>query len=171
MINIRVAVHLTIIAVFFFFSGCGYRFAGGGDLPSSVKKVSISVLENKTAESGIENIITNDLIYEFTRNGKAVEKKDDADAHITGTIESVSDDAISHRGDQFSTERRVNVVLNLKLTDKDGKIIWTAKGIASDEAFSVSSDKMATEDKKRNAIMVLSKRLAEKVYNRLTDNF
>lgn len=170
MINIRVAVLLTVIAGFFF-SGCGYRFAGGGDLPSSVKKVSISVLENKTAQSGIENIITNDLIYEFTRNGKAVEKKDDADAHLTGTIESVSDDAISHRGDQFSTERRVNVVLNLKLTDNNGKIIWTAKGIASDEAFSVSSDKMATEDKKRSAIIVLSKRLAEKVYNRLTDNF
>jgi len=170
LINIRIAVLLTVIAGISF-SACGYRFAGGGDLPSSVKKISVSVLENKTAESGIENIITNDLIYEFTRNGKAVEKKDDADAHLTGIIESANDEAISHRGDQMSQERRVNVVLDLKLTDKDGKIIWTAKGIASDQAFRVLSDKMATENEKRNAIIALSKRLAEKVYNRLTDNF
>ncbi|MBU0544277.1 MAG: hypothetical protein KKH97_02915 [Proteobacteria bacterium] len=170
MINIRVAVLLTVIAGFLF-SACGYRFAGGGDLPSSVKKISVSVLENKTAESGIENIITNDLIYEFTRNGKVVEKKDNADAHLTGTIESVNDEAISHRGDHSSQERRVNVVLDLKLTGKDGKIIWSAKGIASDQAFTVLTDKMATENEKRSAITVLSKRLAEKVYNRLTDNF
>ncbi len=170
LINIRVAVLLTVIAGFLF-SACGYRFAGGGDLPSSVKKISVSVLENKTAESGIENIITNDLIYEFTRNGKVVEKKDNADAHLTGTIESVNDEAISHRGDHSSQERRVNVVLDLKLTGKDGKIIWSAKGIASDQAFTVLTDKMATENEKRSAITVLSKRLAEKVYNRLTDNF
>jgi len=170
LINIRVAVLLTVIAGFLF-SACGYRFAGGGDLPSSVKKISVSVLENKTAESGIENIITNDLIYEFTRNGKMVEKKDDADAHLTGTIESANDEAISHRGDQMSLERRVNVVLDLKLIGKDGKTIWIAKGIASDQAFRVLPDKIATENEKRNAIIALSKRLAEKVYNRLTDNF
>jgi len=170
LINLRIAVVLTLIAGSLF-SACSYRFAGGGDLPSSVKKISVSVFENKTAESGIENIITNDLIYEFTRNGKAVENKDDADAHLTGTIESVSDEAISHRSDQVSLERRVKVVLDLKLIDNDGKIIWTAKGIASDQAFSVLPDKSATENQKRNAIIVLSKRIAEKVYNMLTENF
>lgn len=170
LINLRLAM-LLMVAAGLLFSACGYRFAGGGDFPSSVKKISVSVLENRTAESGIENIITNDIIYEFTRNGKVVVKKDDADAGLTGTIESVSDEAISHRGDQISLERRVNVVLNLKLTGNDGKIIWTAKGIASDQAFSVFSDKFATENEKRKAIIVLSRRLAEKVYNRLTDNF
>jgi len=170
LINLRIAVVLTFIAGFLF-SACSYRFAGGGDLPSSVKKISVSVFENKTAESGIENIITNDLIYEFTRNGKAVENRNLADAHFTGTIESVSDEAISHRSDQVSLERRVKVVLDLKLIDNDGKIIWTAKGIASDQAFSVLPDKSATENQKRNAIIVLSKRIAEKVYNMLTENF
>jgi outer membrane lipopolysaccharide assembly protein LptE/RlpB len=168
--NIRAALHLMIIAGFLF-SACGYKFTGGGDLPSSVKKISVSVLENRTAESGIENIITNDIIYEITRNGKIVENKDNADASLTGTIESVSDDAIAHRGDKISLERRVTVVLNLNLTGKDGKKIWAAKGIASDQAFSILSDKIATENEKRKAITTLSKRLAEKVYSRLTDNF
>lgn len=170
MINIRIAVLLTVIGGLLF-SGCGYRFAGGGDLPASVKKISVSVFENRTAESGIENIITNDLIYEFTRNGKAVEKKDVADAHFTGIIESVGDEAISHRGSQTSLERRVKVVLSLKMTDREGKIIWTAKDVAADQAFNVLGNKNATENEKRGAITVLSKRLAEKIYNMLTENF
>jgi hypothetical protein len=170
LIQIRFAVIFSIMAALLFY-GCAYRFAGGGDLPASVKRVSISVLENKTAESGIENIITNDLIYEFTRNGKVVAKKDDADAYLTGTIESANDEAISHKGDHTSLERRVKVVLGLKLKDRSGNIIWTGKDIAADQAFAVMADKIETEQKRRTAIAVLSKRLAENVYNRLTDNF
>lgn len=170
MIKIRFAVMIFIAATLLFY-GCAYKFAGGGDLPGSVKKVSISVLENKTAESGIENMITNDLIYEFTRNGKVVAKIDDADAYLTGTIESANDEAISHKGDHVSLERRVTVVLGLKLKDRSGNIVWTGKDIAADQAFAVMADKIATENERRKAIAVLSKRLAENVYNRLTDNF
>lgn len=162
---------MIFIAATLLFYGCAYKFAGGGDLPGSVKKVSISVLENKTAESGIENMITNDLIYEFTRNGKVVAKIDDADAYLTGTIESANDEAISHKGDHVSLERRVTVVLGLKLKDRSGNIVWTGKDIAADQAFAVMADKIATENERRKAIAVLSKRLAENVYNRLTDNF
>jgi len=151
--------------------GCAYKFAGGGELPGAVRKVSISVLENKTAESGIQNIITNDLIYEFTRNGKVVAKIDDAEAYLTGTIESANDEAISHKGDHTSLERRVKVVLGLKLKDRSGNIIWTGKDISADQAFAVMGDKIETEKQRRTAIEVLSKRLAEKVYNRMTDNF
>lgn len=170
MIKIRFAAIFFIAATLLFY-GCAYKFAGGGDLPASAKRVSISVLENKTAESGIENIITNDIIYEFTRNGKVVAKKDDADAYLTGTIESAGDEAISHKGDHTSLERRVKVVLDLKLKDKNGNIIWTGKNIAADQAFAVRADKIETEKEKRAAVAVLSKRLAENVYNRLTDNF
>lgn len=170
LINLRVAVLLTVIAGFLF-SACGYRFAGGGDLPASVKRVSIAVLENKTAESGIENIITNDIIYEFIRNGRIAAKADDADAYLTGTIESANDEAISRQSAQTSLERRITVILSLKLKDKSGKIIWSRKGIASDQAFAVTADKNETEKNKRTAIELLSKRLAENAYNRLTDNF
>lgn len=170
LINLRVTVVLTVIAGFLF-SACGYRFVGGGDLPSSVKRVSIAVFENKTAESGIEKTITNDIIYEFIRNGKVAAKIDDADAYLTGIIESANDEAISRKSAQTSLERRITVVLSLKLKDKSGKIIWTRKGIAADQAFTVTADKYETERNKSTAIELLSKRLAENVYNRLTDNF
>jgi hypothetical protein len=59
----------------------------------------------------------------------------------------------------------------LKLTGPDGRVIWSARGVSANEAYDVMSDKLATEQNRRDAISVLSKRLAEKVYNRITADF
>ncbi|MBU3950273.1 MAG: hypothetical protein KJ826_18905 [Proteobacteria bacterium] len=170
MIKIRLLILITAVGGLLLYS-CGYKFAGSGELPSSVKRVSISVLENKTAESGIENIITNDIIYEFNRHGKNVVRKDEADAFLTGVIDTATDVAISRSSTIASLERRVVINISLKLKGKDGNIIWTGSNITDDQAFTVLTDKIATENEMRKAIEILSKRLAEKVYNKLTDNF
>ncbi|MGB5158753.1 LPS assembly lipoprotein LptE [Desulfobacterium sp. N47] len=170
MIKTRLLILIITVTALSFY-GCGYMFAGSGELPASVKKVSVSVLENKTAENGIESIITNDIIYEFTRHGKNVAKKDEADAFLSGVIETANDAAISRSSTITSLERRVVIVVSLKLKGKDGNIIWTGSNITDDQAFTVLSDKLATENEMRKAIEILSKRIAEKVYNKLTDNF
>ena len=153
-----------------FLSACGYRFAGGGTLPSGIKSVCVTILENRTSEIGVENTFTNDLIYEFTRNGK-IASIDKADALLSGVIRSMSIETISHRGAHTSRERRVTFTLDLKLTENDGRIIWSAKGVSGNEAYDVESDKLKTEQNRRNAISTLSERLAEKVYNSLTEDF
>lgn len=161
-------VFLCLLSLFF--SACGYRFTGGGNLPQGIKTVYIAMLENRTSETGAENIFTNDLIYEFTKNNE-VASKDQADAYLSGIIKSMSIETISHRGTYTSLERRVKIALDLKLTDTDGKVIWIAKDISENEEYDVMSDKLATEKKRRDAILALSKRLAEKVHNRLTEGF
>ncbi|RZB35113.1 MAG: hypothetical protein SRB1_00881 [Desulfobacteraceae bacterium Eth-SRB1] len=153
-----------------FSSACGYKFTGGGGLPQGIKTVYIAMLENRTSETGAENVFTNDLIYEFTKNN-AMASKDQADAYLSGIIKSMNIETISHRGTHTSLERRVKIALDLKLTDTDGKVIWIAKDISENEEYDVMSDKLATEQKRRDAISDLSKRLAEKIYNRLTEDF
>lgn len=149
--------------------GCGYGFSGGGSLPKGIKTICVTILKNNTAETGIENVITNDLIYEFTKNNKTISAiKINADAVLSGVIESMRIETISHKGTHISLERRVKISLSLNLTDSDGSVIWMAKNISENEAYNVESDKHATEQNRRIAISVLSKRLAEKVYSRLT---
>jgi hypothetical protein len=55
--------------------------------------------------------------------------------------------------------------------DQKGKIIWALKGINANETYKVNADKTLTDQNKEAAIQILSKRLAEKIYNRLTDDF
>ena len=102
-----------------FFSACGYRFSGSGNLPSGVQTVFIEVLKNRTVETGYENTVTNDLIYEFTRNGRVVEKRrDNTDAILTGVIESEHVRTISRQGQLAPLERRVQKFIDGKPVKK-----------------------------------------------------
>jgi len=162
----------AIILFWLLFSACGYRFAGGGSLPSGITSVSVEMFQNRTAETGVETIITNDLIYEFTRHEQVVVTgSDKADAILTGVVQSISERTISHRGEYTSDERRVVLNLDLKLTNKSGGVIWSAKGVSENEAYKVMSGKQSTERNKRVAIQTLSKRLAENIFNSLTADF
>jgi len=129
-------------------------------------------LVNRTSETGAENIFTNDLIYEITRDNKVVlTSKDKADALLSGIIKSINIKTISRTGTHSSLERRVTVIVDVKLTIPDGKVLWSAKDITANEAYDVMPDKLATEQKRRDALSALSKRLAQSLYARLTDDF
>ncbi|MDX9788692.1 MAG: LptE family protein [Desulfobacterales bacterium] len=151
-------------------SGCGYRLTGGGALPKDVKQVFVAMFENRTDETGAESILTNDLIYEFTRNGTLAGTEHRADARLAGVIESVSKGTISRISTNTSQERRVSLVVSLRLTGSDGTLLWS-KRMSDNEVFLVEIDRETTDRNRRAAVRKLSKRLAEKAYYRLTDQF
>ena len=153
-------------------TGCGYRFAGGGGLPENIRRVSVSILENRTVETGLENTLTNDLIYELTRSPQAeVTGASSAQARISGIIRSLSTSTVTHSDLNTSQERRVTLVVDLTLTRSDGQKIWQRQGIAANETFSVGGNKIATERNRREALKSLSKRLAERLFASMTDRF
>ncbi|MBW2332713.1 MAG: hypothetical protein JRF08_04480, partial [Deltaproteobacteria bacterium] len=63
------------------------------------------------------------------------------------------------------------IKVDIELTNTNGKVIWSAYNVSANEAYDVMPDKLATEQKRRNAISALSKRLAKKIYARITDDF
>lgn len=162
----------SLLFVGLFFSACGYRFSGGGNLPGGVQTIAIEILKNRTTETGLEYTVTNDLIYEFTRKGRTIKKNSEAaDAVLAGIIESERITTISRQSQQSPLARRVEITVNLKLTGPDDGVIWSASSISEFQEYNVSTDKQATEMNKRRALETLSKRLAEKIHNRMTENF
>lgn len=150
---------------------CGYRFSASGRLGENISTVSVNMLENRTAETGVENIFTNDLIFEFTKNGNTIVESDAADAVLSGTIDAMPIETVSYRGQITSLERRITAFVSLQLSDRNGRVIWSANGVSWDETYGILSEKVATDYNKREAIRALSKRLAEDVYYRITDKF
>jgi outer membrane lipopolysaccharide assembly protein LptE/RlpB len=151
--------------------GCGYRFSIGGRLPQDAGSVFVSILENRSAETSIEHVFTNDLIYELTRNGHKIVPEDQADAVLSGVIASIQTETVSYRGQTTSLERRVTVLMNVRLTDQNGMLLWSADGISADETYGVLPEKTATEYNKHLALQSVSARIAEEVYSRLTEKF
>jgi outer membrane lipopolysaccharide assembly protein LptE/RlpB len=169
MFSFRIKKIWVAIIVCVIFSGCGYRFLGGGNLPEGVENVHVDILKNNTSETGVENIFTNALRYEFIRQKKNA-SKEAADGFLSGEIKHLSYKTITHRRRHTSLERRVIVNVALELKDSEGNILWF-KEVSAREAYDVMTDKLATEQNRKQAISELSERLAESAYYRLTDNF
>ena len=154
-------------------AGCGYHFPGGGAFPEGVDRIFVEVLENKTNETGVENIVTSNIIDEFILREKnsIAANINDADSILSGSVAKITIHTITAKGRDSASERRVTVSVNLNLNNKKGKVIWAAKGLSDDQAYSVSDDKNLTERNKRVAIGLASRRIAERALNRLTDDF
>lgn len=154
-------------------TGCGYRFVGGGHVPGGVKAVSITILENRTAQTGLEMMLTNDIIYEFTRAGAvSVNPTQTADAVVSGIIQSLAIVPIAHTGTTTTTQQRAVVMMDLKMTaTADKTILWQRKGVSEEASFDVGATKSATNANLRTALEVLSRKLAERVYIDMTADF
>ena len=153
-------------------SACGYHFSGGGELPEGIQKVSIGIFENKSGETGIETLLTNDLVNQFTRfDNVRIVGASEAEAMLTGIIKASRIRTIAHTSPNQPAERRITLYLDVELTSPDGRRIWSANDITASDAYEVASEKYRTEQNKKSAIAVLSERVAERIYYRLTDQF
>ena len=154
-------------------TGCGYRFAGGGSVPGGVKAVSITIFENRTAQTGLETMLTNDLIYEFTRAGAVtVRPTHTADAVVSGTIQRLQIVPIAHTGTTTTIQQRAVVATDIKMTaTADNATIWERKGLSEEASFDVGATKSATNANLRGALEMISKKLAERVYTDMTADF
>jgi len=161
---------LIIFLILCFSSACGYRFAGGELFLPEIKRIHVAVFENRTAEIGLETLFADDLINEFTKRSSLVlTDKNSADAVLSGEIRSLEIKSLSRKRTLMSLERQARLSVNMKLTDSNGKILWSETDMSDSEAYPVLSDTMATEHNRGNALSVISKRMAETVYNRLTE--
>ncbi|MEW6671063.1 MAG: LptE family protein [Thermodesulfobacteriota bacterium] len=160
----------ALAAAVMLLSSCGYRFSGSGSLPAGIQRVFIHQLDNRTSETGLENTLTGDLRYEFIRYNRSA-TPEDADAVLSGTVKSLRVETISRSGQHSSLERRVTISVDLKLTDRNGRAVWSLQGLADSESYRVASDSQATDVNRRAAVSALSKRLAENIYYRLTEDF
>lgn len=154
-------------------TACGYRFAEERGFPGDNRRLFVKVLENKTQETGIENIITGALLSELTlrKTDELASGLDDADVVLSGAVDRVTIQTISVSKPNVAEERRVTVSVDLKLTQKDGTVVWVGKGLSDFEAYPVNTDTEKTDANRRHAIQVLSKRIAERTVNRFNDDF
>lgn len=163
---------VLVCTAMLFLAACGYHFSGGGALPGDIQTLNIRMLANKTGETGIEALVTNDLVNQFTRfdTVRLVDKKQ-AEAVLTGTIRTTRIRTIAHSTPNQSTERRITLYLDVELQDRQGRRIWAARGISASDSYEMAATKRGTEQNKKSAIAEISERLAERIYYRLTDEF
>lgn len=154
-------------------AACGYQFKDRGlSAPEGVQTIAVPILENRTSETGLETVLTNDLAYEFTRSKvlRLVDKAQ-ADAVLRGIIRSIDDTNIAYNANYGSAERRVTMGLSFTLVRRDGRVLWSSAAISDQEHYRVVESKQITEMNRRAALDVISNRLAERVHNQILEDF
>ena len=154
-------------------AGCGYRFQGKAQLPGGAQFLFVDIFENRTNELGLETTVTNAVVFEFTKRDKQsmVRDRESADLVMKGVIRSVElSTAVARWRDQGGA-RSVSLTLDVQLVAPDGKVAWSAVGLTDSDTYVVSEDKFLSQDKQRATLAIVASRIAEKIYNRFTDNF
>lgn len=154
-------------------TGCGYRLSGSGRLPKGIQSLFVAEPVNRTSESRLISIISNDIKSELAgRQIQMVDVPNDADGILVSEIVSISDMTIARRGETIALEKRLIIRMDLKLEQKDGQALWMGKNISANEPYTViNGNDIATDGNRQIAINELSKRLAEDIFNRLTADF
>lgn len=164
---------LVVCGLLLAIGGCGYRFQSAGTIPAGLEPIFIDVFQNRTSEAGLETTVTNAVVVEFTQRNRSALAASAAEASVTlqGVIRSVQVQTISSRGRDVSGERRVTLTLDVQLVRPEGKVAWAVKNLTDSETFRVTGDTFANADLQRAASALVARRLAERIYSRLIDEF
>ena len=165
---------LSVFLAIFILAGpsCGYRFEGGGYLKESVRRVAVSIFENRTNESGAGFTFANALIQEITeKTDTRVVDPEMAEAVIKGTITAITFSTLSRSTSESVVEREVTAILDVKMVDSSGEILWSIKKLVSTDDYKVAEDQLSDDANKRSAVEQIASRCAEKIVSRLLINF
>lgn len=158
--------------LFFSVGACGYHFQGGGYLNNDIRKIAVEAFENKSSESGAGMAFTNALAEQIVQKTytKVVDGRSDV-LRIKGVIQSIRFSELSRETTESVVERTVTTVVDLKIVDADGEIVWAVKSLTTSDSYEVSDVASLDESNKRDAVNQIAERTAEKIVSRMLNNF
>ncbi|MCD4743482.1 MAG: hypothetical protein K8R67_13520 [Desulfobacteraceae bacterium] len=98
-------------------------------------------------------------------------KFDDADAYFSGVVKSVSISTLTRTTSDAVIERKVSAVIDLKMIDKDGNILWFVKDFSGREEFQVTTENITDMASRTIALRKIAERIAQKAVSRMLDDF
>ena len=146
------AVLLVSLAVAVALGGCGYSLRTS--MPAGIKSVHVPVLENKTAEPGIEDFITSALTQAVIGTGARIAASAaDADASLEGSIVEYRLISLSFDSSANVTSYRLIIALALTFKDlKQNKVIWKQDRVEERADFVVSGQVTQTLAREQVAV-------------------
>jgi len=175
--SLRFCVQVAVgfyFAVVLLMAGCGYHFAGtGGQAPGNINSIAVDVLDNRTAQVGIEAIFTNAILTEFIRWKRLpVKPHNEAEGILGGSISRISTQDVAHSGPEKTLETRVTITLALTLKRTEtNEILWENPSLSYYEEYFETGDALLTDRLRREAIREIAQFLAEKIYNDIFEAF
>jgi hypothetical protein len=154
-------------------AGCGYHFAGTrGQPPGDIDSIAIDVLDNNTAQIGLETVFTNAVLNEFIRwKNLPVRPRSQAEAALGGSITRINFRELSHQDRERTFQTRVTITLSLALVRLEtDEVLWERKYSYYDD-YVETGNALETAALRRQAVNRIAEFLAEKIQQDIFQEF
>ncbi len=164
--------NLISLLILIIILGCGYHFKGGGYLKSSdISNIYIKLFENNTEVRGLENTLTNALVYEYNVDKEtSVTGEKEAQAILAGEIISYEVYTVAYGRGDYTAAGRIVLKIRAKLKRKGADVVWKNE-LTDQEEYMVSNDLTQTEKYRNEALRRIIQRMAERIHDQISLGF
>jgi hypothetical protein len=155
--------------LFFFLFSCGYAFVSLKDeIPRNVRTVYIPSFENLTDEPELGFLLASYLSEKFMASGALLpEKKERADAELTGVIESISYSNRVYDKDDDVYLVQVKLSIRVELKEIGGGVIRTIEHHTRTNEYRLGMTGAILDINKDPALDALAGEIAQEIHDRI----
>jgi outer membrane lipopolysaccharide assembly protein LptE/RlpB len=158
-----------------FLSSCGYHVAGTTNLlPTEIHTIAVTPWKNASVEYKLSDYLTESVSREMiTRTHyKIVADPTQADAVLSGAVANMFSSAtVADPVTGRSTGAQVVVIIQVKLTDKSGKVLFERPNVEFRERSEISVSPQQYFNEMPAALERLSHDVARTVVSSILENF
>jgi outer membrane lipopolysaccharide assembly protein LptE/RlpB len=153
--------------------GCGYQMVGKEThVPPGLNSVAVPTFKNQTFEPGIEIPLTQAFLREFIQDRRVnVVGRAEASSVLEGVVKYFRIYSVSYNPSGFVQEYQTDMILDITLKDREGKVLWQEKDFTEHAWFRASSSGLINEANKQVAIQEAGKLIAGRIKYRFFYNF
>jgi lipopolysaccharide assembly LptE-like protein len=165
-----------VCALFFLLSaGCGYRVAGTANLlPTDIHTIAIVPFRSVSIQYKLSDYLLESVSREMitrTRH-KIVADPAQADAVLSGAVANLFSSAnVADPVTGRSSGAQVIVQIQIKLTDKAGKVLFDRPNLEFRERYEISVNPQQYFDESQAALQRLSRDVARTIVSAILENF
>jgi outer membrane lipopolysaccharide assembly protein LptE/RlpB len=156
-------------------AGCGYHVAGKADLlPEDIRTIAILPFNNISMQYKLSDYLAESVSRELlTRTRfKVVSDPAKADAVLSGAVANLFSSAIvSDPVTARSTGVQMTVLIQAKLVDNKGKVLFERPNIQFNERYEISVDPKQYFDESGPALQRLGRDVAKEIVSAILENF
>lgn len=168
----RLKALFLALAALIVIGGCGYRPVVQRGPLATANGVNVTLFGNKSYRPGLEGIIGRDLVDQFAlRTGGRVLPGDKADLELTGMVLSYQTAPISYTAlDTIREYKSVMAVQAVLREQQSRKVLWKGD-LTEEQSFPVNADIALQQNAEEAAIAKISRRLSERIWQKIGESF
>jgi outer membrane lipopolysaccharide assembly protein LptE/RlpB len=158
-------------------TGCGYHLVGTSSyLPPDIQTLHVALFENRTARGDMDQRVAEALNLEWVRRGRfrLVDRPDEADIVLSGTMTRLSVIAVSFDESGRATEYQMTLLTEVRLEDVRGDdpvLLWEDKAFSRRTSYAVNEDAVDYFDRQREAMDELSREYSRALVSAVLEGF